>query len=64
MSGSEVNTGALRVRREPPPFREVTVVGTGQPTPYVVRVVFDGPDLHSLVVDEPAASVRLLLPSP
>jgi NADPH-dependent ferric siderophore reductase len=26
--------------------------------------VFDGPDLHNLIVDEPAASVRLLLPSP
>jgi NADPH-dependent ferric siderophore reductase len=26
--------------------------------------VFDGPDLHNLIVDEPAASVRLLVPSP
>jgi NADPH-dependent ferric siderophore reductase len=34
------------------------------PTPHVVRIVFDGPDLHNLIVDEPAASVRLLLPSP
>ena len=64
MSGSEASTGARRVRREPPPFRDVAVVGMDHPTPHVVRVVFDGPDLHNLIVDEPAASVRLLLPSP
>ena len=64
MSDSPAGTGARRVRREPPPFRDVTVVGTGHPTPHVVRVAFDGPDLHSLIVREPAASVRLLLPSP
>ena len=29
----------------------------------MVRVVVDGPDLDELTVDEPAASVRLLLPS-
>lgn len=64
MSGSAVGTGARRIRREPPPCCDVNVVGTGQPTPHVVRVVFDGPDLHNLIVDEPAASVRMLLPSP
>ena len=64
MSDSPAGTGARRIRREPPAFRDVTVVRTGHPTPRVVRVVFDGPDLHSLIVDEPAASVRLLLPSP
>ena len=64
MSDSPAGTGARRIRREPPAFRDVTVVGTGHPTPHVVRVVFDGPDLHNLIVDEPAASVRLLLPSP
>jgi hypothetical protein len=62
MSGSAVGTGVRRVRREPPPFRDVTVVGTGHPTPHVVRVVFDGTDLHNLVIDDPAASIRLLLP--
>ena len=64
MSGSAFGTGVRRVRREPPPFRHATVVGTGHPTPHVVRVVCDGPDLHNLIVDQPAASVRLLLPSP
>ena len=63
MSGSAASDRPLRVRREPPPFRMARVVGTERPTPHVVRVVFDGPDLHKLVVDEPAASVRLLLPS-
>lgn len=63
MSGSAASDRPLRVRREPPPFRVASVVGTERPTPHVVRVVFDGPDLHKLVVDEPAASVRLLLPS-
>ena len=64
MSESGANTGARRVRREPPPFRDVAVVGIEHPTPHVVRIVFDGSDLHNLIVDEPAASVRLLLPSP
>lgn len=64
MSGSDASAPPPRVRREPPPFREVTVVAIERPTPCVVRVVFNGPDLHSLVVDEPASSVRLLLPSP
>ena len=64
MGGSVASDGPRRVRREPPPFRMVSLVGTERPTPHVVRVVFDGPDLHNLTVDEPAASIRLLLPSP
>lgn len=64
MSGSAADTGVRRIRREPPSFRDVTVVGTGEPTPHVVRIVFDGPDLHTLIVNEPAASIRLLLPTP
>ena len=64
MGGSNASGGSLRVRREPPPFRDVTVVATERPTPHVVRVLFAGPDLHNLIVAEPAASVRLLLPSP
>jgi NADPH-dependent ferric siderophore reductase len=42
----------------------VAVVALDRPTPHVLRVVFDGPELGELIVDEPAASVRLLLPSP
>jgi len=55
---------SMRTRREPPPFRQVAVVGVENPTPRVVRVILDGPELGDLIVAEPAASVRLLLPSP
>jgi len=64
MNGRTPRSGALRTRREPPPFRHGTVVGLDRPTPHVLRVTFDGPELRELVVNEPAASVRLLLPSP
>lgn len=53
----------LRTRREPPPFRRVTVVDARRESAYLVRMILDGPDLNGLIVDEPAASVRLLLPS-
>lgn len=53
----------LRTRREPPPFRRVVVVAAERESTYVVRVILDGADLERLPVDEPAASVRLLLPS-
>lgn len=33
-------------------------------TPRLVRVVVGGPELDGLVIEQPAASVRLLLPSP
>jgi len=64
MNSRTPSSGALRTRREPPPFRHGTVVGLDRPTPYMLRVTFDGPELGELVVNEPAASVRLLLPSP
>lgn len=33
-------------------------------TPHMARVTFAGPELQGFAVDQPAASVRLLLPSP
>ncbi|MGI9644650.1 MAG: siderophore-interacting protein [Ilumatobacteraceae bacterium] len=51
-------------RREPPPFRRVEVRRVEELTPHMRRVVLDGPELDGLRVDEPAASVRLLLPPP
>lgn len=54
----------MRVRREPPPFRRVEVAAVGYPTPRLARITFVGPDLEGFTVDQPAASVRLLLPSP
>lgn len=56
-------TGA-RARREPPPFRPVAVHRTEALSPRMVRVTVAGPALAGLSVDRPAASVRLLLPSP
>jgi NADPH-dependent ferric siderophore reductase len=40
------------------------VAGVSSLTPRLVRVTVAGPELKGLVVDQPAASVRLLLPSP
>lgn len=62
MNGRTLSSGVLHTRREPPPFRYVTVFGLDRPTPQMQRVTFDGPELGELIVDEPAASARLLLP--
>jgi NADPH-dependent ferric siderophore reductase len=53
-----------RVRREPPRFRRVAVRRVEPLSPRMARVTLAGPDLDGWVLDEPAASVRLLLPSP
>ncbi len=50
------------LRREPPRFRRATVGRIAPLTPRMTRVVLTGPELDGLVIDEPAASVRLLLP--
>jgi NADPH-dependent ferric siderophore reductase len=52
------------IRREPPRFRVVAVRRVEQLSPRMTRVVLAGPELEGLAVDEPAASVRVLLPSP
>src|SRR4051794_6604158 len=53
-----------RVRREPPPFRRLSVRRTERLSPRMMRVTLTGSELEGLVIAEPAASVRLLLPSP
>ena len=58
-----MTTPSQRIRREPPPFRRVSVTGTEAVTSHMVRVVLAGPELEGFRVDEPAASVRLLLPT-
>jgi NADPH-dependent ferric siderophore reductase len=58
------STPAVRLRREPPAFRPVTVERVTSVTPRLVRVTVGGPKLDGLVIDQPAASVRVLLPSP
>ena len=52
------------IRREPPPFRTVAVRNVRSLTPRMVKVTFGGAELAGLEVDQPAASVRLLVPSP
>lgn len=52
------------IRREPPPFRRVTVERVTPVTSWLTRITFSGSELDGLVVGQPAASVRLLIPSP
>jgi NADPH-dependent ferric siderophore reductase len=56
------STAPGRVRREPPAFRRVSVMSVTPLTPRMVRVTVAGPDLSGLMIEQPAASVRLLLP--
>ena len=51
-------------RREPPRFRYLELVRKHRLGERMLRVTLSGPDLDGLVIAEPAASVRLLLPSP
>ena len=64
MSPSANNERIMRVRREPPSFRHVVVRRVEVLTPYMIRVTLTGRDLEGFGVDQPAASVRLLLPEP
>lgn len=50
-------------RREPPPFRRATVRSVEDLTPRMRRLVLGGRELQGWRTDEPAASVRLLLPA-
>jgi NADPH-dependent ferric siderophore reductase len=61
---SDTSPASGRIRREPPAFRKVAVVAAEAVTPRLVRVTVGGPELDGFVVGQPAASVRLLLPSP
>lgn len=53
----------MTTRRQPPPFRQIAVRRTDRLTPRMIRVTLGGPDLAGFPVPEPAASVRLLLPT-
>ena len=55
---------APRVRRPPPPFRSVEVTRVESVTPWLRRVTLGGEALAGFTADEPAASVRLLIPRP
>jgi NADPH-dependent ferric siderophore reductase len=58
------DTPAGRARREPPRFLPVSVDRVEPVGPHLIRVIVAGPTLDSLAAGPPAASVRLLLPSP
>lgn len=60
MSSDDSRT--LPVRKEPPDFRRVRVESIDSLTPRMRRIVLGGSELEGLRIDEPAASVRLLLP--
>lgn len=64
MASDDGRRAQAGVRREPPPFRVLTVRDVVAVTPFMARVTFEGDDLSGLRIDEPAASVRLLLPPP
>ena len=53
---------STRIRREPPPFRQVTVRRTEHLTGWMRRITLAGPELAGMAPAAPAASVRLLLP--
>jgi len=53
-----------RVRREPPPLLPVTVTERVELTPRMIGLTFDGDGLRHLTVEQPAMSVRLLIPTP
>jgi NADPH-dependent ferric siderophore reductase len=64
MNRSEPSSMTGRARREPPRFRRIAVRRIEPVSPRLRRVTLAGPDLDGLTVEHPAASVRLLLPSP
>ncbi len=64
MSRSERSPTRARARREPPRFRRVSVRRIERLTPRMVKVTLADADLEGLTIEHPAASVRLLLPSP
>jgi NADPH-dependent ferric siderophore reductase len=63
MSPAGEGRTTARARREPPRFRQVVVRAVEDRSLRLRRVTLGGPALDGLVVEHPAASVRLLLPS-
>jgi NADPH-dependent ferric siderophore reductase len=54
----------MRARRQPPAFRQVSVGRVERLGPRMARLTLTGGDLADMTLSDPAASVRLLLPSP
>ena len=51
-------------RREPPAFRRLTVSRLQWLGPRLIRVTVDGGELAGFEIEQPAASIRLLIPAP
>ena len=64
MSPSQGSPTSVRVRREPPRYRRVTLRRLEHLSPRMIRVTLTGPDLEGLIIDDAAASVRVLFPEP
>ncbi len=64
MSDDDRFARLTRLRREPPPLNPVVVADRIELSPRLIRLTFEGDGLCELVVAEPAASVRLLVPAP
>jgi NADPH-dependent ferric siderophore reductase len=62
MTNPEERPAPTRIRREPPRFRRVAVRRVEPRSARLVRITVTGAELDGLTVEEPAASVRLLLP--
>ncbi len=54
---------SLLQRREPPAFRTLAVQRTETISPHMQRVIIGGPELEGFILEGPAASVRVLLPT-
>jgi NADPH-dependent ferric siderophore reductase len=63
MNGADETPKPARIRREPPRFRDVEVHRVERVGSHLVRLSFVGADLEAMAAADPAASVRLLLPS-
>src|ERR1700724_4663689 len=64
MSRSDANPTMARTRRAPPQFRRLVLSRVHRLSSRLIGVTLAGPDLEGFTVEHPAASVRLLLPSP
>lgn len=53
----------VRVRRAPPPLLPITVTARVELSPRMLRLSIEGEVVRGLVVPDPAASVRLLVPT-
>lgn len=63
MSDDDLRGRMAAIRREPRPLQRITVVERVERTRRMLRLTFVGGGLHEMVA-EPAASVRVLVPTP